>query len=64
MAVFCCSRGVLRSRCPMKTGATGSRSKERTPQTAERAAEAVLRALNPTPDLVADVKPDRLIDDE
>jgi hypothetical protein len=33
-------------------------------QTAERAAEAVLRALNLTPDLIADVKPDRSIDDE
>jgi hypothetical protein len=33
-------------------------------QTAERAAEAVLRALNVTPDLIADVKPDRSIDEE
>jgi hypothetical protein len=33
-------------------------------QTAERAAEAVLRALNVTPDLMPDVKPDRSIDEE
>ena len=33
-------------------------------QTAERAAEAVLRALNVTPDLMPDVKLDRSIDEE